>query len=435
MIVLSQNVNRETFPFFSRRAVPICVKAQRAFFSALFVSLLLTVGLVPAGQASNVPFQTGDVLVSVSTPPETVLHFSAQNELLDTLPTGGSGFFMGGMAFDAAGNLYATTFDGGNIFEFDHRGNLLGAFGSGFNGVAVSIVFDSSGNAYVGQGDILKLSSTGVFLGTFGAQMGAGWIDLASDQCTIFYASSDGSVKRFNVCTNTQLPDFATGLGGGCFGLRIRPNSEVLVACVGMVYRLDSSGNVIQIYHTSSQLFLFALSLDPDNKTIWIADQRQDLITRVDIASGQRVGAIGVPHPFGDLGVVDGVSVVGELTAAVPDLTPPVIAGMPPAGCTLSPPNHKLVQVATITASDNKMVEPGSFQVTATSNEPPSDPTSPDIVITPTPSGAFTVELRAERSGKGAGGRIYTINATASDTVGNVATVTASCTVPHDQGH
>jgi hypothetical protein len=347
---------------------------------------------------------------------------------------------MDGMAFDAAGNLYATALNGDNVFEFDHRGNLLGTFGSGFNLYPESIVFDSSGNAYVGQAggsfEILKLSSTGGFLGTFSAQTESGgtdWIDLASDECTIFYTSRGGSIKRFNVCTNTQLPDFATGLGG-CFGLRIRPNSEVLVACEGMVYRLDSSGNVIQIYHTSSQLFLFSLSLDPDNKTVWIGDARDDLITRVDLASGNRVGAIGVADPS-DRGIVGGVSVVGEIRAAVPDQTPPVITGLPSADCTLWPPNHELVQVATITASDDTMVEPGSFQVTATSDEPPSDPTSPDIVITPTPSGAFTVQLRAERSSKMAGGRIYTINATATDTVGNVATVTASCSVPHDQGH
>jgi hypothetical protein len=34
------------------------------------------------------------------------------------------------------------------------------------------------------------------------------------------------------------------------------------------------------------------------------------------------------------------------------DQTPPSIAGLPAAGCTLSPPNHKLVQVATVSASD-----------------------------------------------------------------------------------
>jgi hypothetical protein len=34
------------------------------------------------------------------------------------------------------------------------------------------------------------------------------------------------------------------------------------------------------------------------------------------------------------------------------DKTPPVISGMPASGCTLWPPNHKLVGVATVTAAD-----------------------------------------------------------------------------------
>jgi hypothetical protein len=66
------------------------------------------------------------------------------------------------------------------------------------------------------------------------------------------------------------------------------------------------------------------------------------------------------------------------------DKTPPAISGMPGAGCRLWPPNHKLVQVATVTAKDALSgLAPGSFKVTGTSNEP-IDPSDPAIVITPT---------------------------------------------------
>jgi hypothetical protein len=115
------------------------------------------------------------------------------------------------------------------------------------------------------------------------------------------------------------------------------------------------------------------------------------------------------------------------------DKTPPVISGMPAAGCTLWPPNHKLVQVATVTAADALSgLAPGSFLVAGKSNEP-SDPKDPDIVITPTGSGGFSVQLQADRLGTGTG-RIYTLTASAYDLAGNTATVTATCTVPHDQG-
>jgi hypothetical protein len=107
---------------------------------------------------------------------------------------------------------------------------------------------------------------------------------------------------------------------------------------------------------------------------------------------------------------------------------------MPGTGCALWPPNHKLVQVATVTAADALSgLAPGSLMVTGTSNEPSADPNDPEIVITPNGSGGFVVQLQADRLGTG-NGRIYTLNATATDLAGNAATKTATCTVPHDQG-
>jgi hypothetical protein len=115
------------------------------------------------------------------------------------------------------------------------------------------------------------------------------------------------------------------------------------------------------------------------------------------------------------------------------DKTPPVISGLPAPDCALWPPNHRLVKVATVTATDSLSgIWPGTFQVTGTSNEAPnatgSGNTAPDIVIN-----GGSVQLRAERSGRGTG-RVYTIHATATDLAGNVATGSGACVVPHDKG-
>lgn len=108
------------------------------------------------------------------------------------------------------------------------------------------------------------------------------------------------------------------------------------------------------------------------------------------------------------------------------DKTPPVIAGLPAAGCTIWPPNHALVTVGTVTATDVLSgLASGSPTVTASSNESPLTPA--DIAISGT-----TVQLRAERSGAGQG-RVYVLTASAADVAGNVATASATCTVPHDQ--
>jgi len=112
------------------------------------------------------------------------------------------------------------------------------------------------------------------------------------------------------------------------------------------------------------------------------------------------------------------------------DKTPPVISGLPTTPCILWPPDHKLVQVAMVTA-DGGLSGLVSLVVTGTSNEPENGlgdgDTAPDIVIT-----GGTVLLRAERSGTGTG-RIYTITAIATDGAGNTMTTVTTCTVPRDK--
>ena len=109
------------------------------------------------------------------------------------------------------------------------------------------------------------------------------------------------------------------------------------------------------------------------------------------------------------------------------DKTAPTIAGMPPSGCTLSPPRHQMVQVATITASDSGSGI-ASLGVTATSSEADSGvgggDLPGDIVISD-----GVVHLRAERAPSGKG-RTYTIFATATDIAGHATSLTATCTVP-----
>ena len=114
------------------------------------------------------------------------------------------------------------------------------------------------------------------------------------------------------------------------------------------------------------------------------------------------------------------------------DKTPPIVSGMPASGCALWPPNGQMVQVGTITAADALSgVATGSFQVTGSSNEPSSDPNNPDVVLTPNGSGGYVIQLRARRLGSGTG-RIYTLQATATDLAGNTVTSTATCSVPRD---
>jgi hypothetical protein len=114
------------------------------------------------------------------------------------------------------------------------------------------------------------------------------------------------------------------------------------------------------------------------------------------------------------------------------DRSAPVLSGLPASGCTLWPPNKRLVQVARIGATD-ALAGLTAFAVTGTSSEAPSTPGTPDIVITGTGLQTRVVQLRADRGGGGPG-RVYTLTATATDVAGNAVSSTATCLVPHDRG-
>ncbi|MBA3854732.1 MAG: hypothetical protein C0503_09960 [Gemmatimonas sp.] len=120
-------------------------------------------------------------------------------------------------------------------------------------------------------------------------------------------------------------------------------------------------------------------------------------------------------------------------TVTVRDTTAPTFTSVSTNAPTLWPPDHKLVSV-TVSASATDVAGAVSYRiVSVTSNEPDNGlgdgDAANDIKIT----GAMTVDLRAERSGKG-NGRIYTITVEAKDAAGNTSTKTVTVGVPKSQG-
>jgi hypothetical protein len=286
------------------------------------------------------PYSVGDVFAAVGN--GQVKHFDSAGNLLDTLDSGSGGFNNAGMAFDPAGNLYVTEWTADSVSQFDDMGVFTGSFGSGFNAHPESIVVDAAGNFYVGQadgtGDILKFNSTGSPLDSFDVATearGSDWIDLAADQCTMFYTSEGTLVKRYNVCTDTQLADFnvAPLPGAAAYALRILPGGGVLVADSTVAVRLDASGNQVQTYTPSLPASaLFGLNVDPDGTSFWTADLSTGDIFNFDIASGNELLTFN-GNPNTDLG---GLAVFGEFRAAEPTPTP-TPTPTPPPGISLDP--------------------------------------------------------------------------------------------------
>jgi hypothetical protein len=244
---------------------------------------------------SNQEFLKGDIIAGARF---DILWISPEGDLIQRLPSAG-GSFQTGMAFDSKNNLYATTFNGLTVGKYSQNGTLLGTFGSGYDGNPESIVFDASGNVYVGQADgsrdILKFDPNGELLDRFDVateQRGSDWIELASDQCTLYYTSEGDSVKRFDVCKNEQLTDFANlpslSNDGEMYALRLLPDGGLLVAHVSYALRLDQEGNIVQFYNAPNGFndYLFALNLDPDGKSFWTAGLSSGNIYKFDIETG-----------------------------------------------------------------------------------------------------------------------------------------------------
>jgi len=131
-----------------------------------------------------------------------------------------------------------------------------------------------------------------------------------------------------------------------------------------------------------------------------------------------------------DLHAIGGCSTEHYVLSFTADTTPPVIAGVTASPSLLRVPNHKLAAVTVnVVASDDTDPAPVARIVRVTSSEPDNglgDGDAPgDIVIT----GPLTVQLRAERSGKGPG-RTYTITVRVTDASGNSSSATTTVVVP-----
>jgi hypothetical protein len=122
-----------------------------------------------------------------------------------------------GLAFDAAGNLYAANLNANTIHRFSATGVDQGDFAStGLSG-PVGLAFDATGNLYAANlnaNTIHRFSPTGVDLGDFATTGLSGAAGLAFDAAGNLYVANatNNTVRRYSP-TGDDLGDFAsTGL-------------------------------------------------------------------------------------------------------------------------------------------------------------------------------------------------------------------------------
>lgn len=280
---------------------------------ALTCSWLLLASLAPAiAQLLPPPvsFGRGDVFVSLEPGPvQWRLPDGTLRAILEpTVPGLGEG-----MAFDAGGNLYVARWrsdsmglSGNTIERFNTLGISQGTVGQGFDCDPHAIVFDSAGSAFVGQAgcrrSLLKfVPGQPVPIEYLPAEdyQGLFWIDLAPDNCTIFYTSYGRNVKRYDTCARAQLPDFNDQPlpGAASHDLRVLPDGGVLVSSGRVIARLNRFGAVVRTYEVPGDGVLWAgLDLTADGG-FWVADYYSSNVFRFDLASGAVLGSFNTGTP------------------------------------------------------------------------------------------------------------------------------------------
>jgi uncharacterized protein (TIGR03437 family) len=115
---------------------------------------------------------------------------------------------------------------------------------------------------------------------------------LDNNQCTLYYTSEGPDVKRFNVCTNTQMSNFNVAplpdSSDGGYSMALLPGGGMLVANFSGIASLDASGNLIRTYAApapASNCWL-GLALDPDGTSFWASNWCVSSATRFDMTSG-----------------------------------------------------------------------------------------------------------------------------------------------------
>ncbi len=290
-------------------------KKQILFTGSLLTGMATMVLLVITQSTQAVSFQAGDVFAAVGN--GKVQHWRTGTGHLDTYSDGQGGYTTG-MAFDSTGNLYMTNFTVGNVSKFNNNGNYTGTWATNDSGSSnESILFDKSGNTYIGQAagtkDIIKRAADGSFLASYDVateSRGSDWIDLAADQSTMYYTSEGRNIYRYDVSTGTQLSNFATLAGNGtAFALRLLSDGGLIVADSNDIKRLDSTGTVTQTYDVTGNNSWFSLNLDGDGTSFWSGNISTGKFFQFDIASGTMLNSF-----VTGTGTMYGVAVYGEIT-------------------------------------------------------------------------------------------------------------------------
>ncbi len=292
---------------------------MRYIASTIGFVVLLTSSVAALAAGLN----NGDVFAATGN--GTVQQYTNSGTFIQSLNTLQGGFTTG-MGFNSAGDLYVTNFSAGNITRFKKSdGSIIAPNPFVSPGAAnESISFAANGDFYVGRagGTPQKYNAGGTLLATYSTPVNTDWLDLASNQTTLFYNDEGGVIRRWDTPTDTGLVDFANNLANGgsaSYALRILGNGNVLTAANNIVIQYDGLGNKLGQYDATGVDGFFALNIDPDGTSFWTGSFQNNTLYRWTIGN---FGLDNFNQSLFTGGQLFGVAVAGEITVGNPGGVP-----------------------------------------------------------------------------------------------------------------
>ena len=285
-------------------------RVVRAALGAVGIVLGL-VAIAAFGRAGGGPRggvgASGDLYVPMGGSADAVAQFDGVTGAYvgDFVTTGSGGLNEAvGLAFDAAGDLYVTSYTTDEVLRYD---GLTGAFvevfvsaGSGGLNGPYGLTFGQDGHLYVCSfltNKVLKYDgSTGASLGAFVSSVTYP-VDLAFGPGGDLFVSrySGNDVLRYNGTTGSLIGTFASGggLSGAC-GLAFGPGGDLYVAGYNndAVLRYDGvSGAFVEVFASGGGLDgAFGVAFGPDSGSLLASGYASNSVIEYDGDTGALLG-------------------------------------------------------------------------------------------------------------------------------------------------
>ena len=288
-------------------------------------------------------WKDGDVFVGLSTAGYNV--YDNNGTLLESVNQAPLTLNAVNCAFDRSGVLFTTNFDNARVVRFlgphPHTRQADLTVGP----TPETITFARDGTYYVGHqapatDSIRHYTGVGTQIATFTPNFAAAMLDLSADQRTMFYTArtipTPPVIHRFDVQSNTNLPDFAD-IGGTqrIADFKLLPPGDgsggAIVAQTDKIKRVNGAGTVVAEYDAAGQDTWFGIALDPDGRSFWAQTATPGNVFRFNIASGAVDRG-----PLPSAALAFGICVKGTRTAALDNADPSIRIGTPANGATFT---------------------------------------------------------------------------------------------------